>query len=77
MPSASEVKGQIDFNNVTFSYPTRKDSQILSGMNLSMPAGSMTAVVGSSGSGKSTIASLLMRFYDPNQGMQKLCQNVK
>ena len=71
MPSASEVKGQIDFNNVTFSYPTRKDSQILSGMNLSMPAGSMTAVVGSSGSGKSTIASLLMRFYDPNQGMQK------
>ena len=75
MPSASEVKGQIDFNNVTFSYPTRKDSQILSGMNLSMPAGSMTAVVGSSGSGKSTIASLLMRFYDPNQGMQKY-QNV-
>ena len=75
MPSASEVKGQIDFTNVTFSYPTRKDSQILSGMNLSMPAGSMTAVVGSSGSGKSTIASLLMRFYDPNQGMQKY-QNV-
>jgi len=75
MPSASEVKGQIDFNNVTFSYPTRKDSQILSGMNLSMPAGSMTAVVGSSGSGKSTIASLLMRFYDPNQGLQKY-QNV-
>lgn len=69
-PNPSDVKGQIDFRNVTFSYPTRKESHILSGLNLSVPAGSVTAVVGASGSGKSTLSSLLMRFYDPNQGKE-------
>lgn len=69
MPNPSDLKGQIDFRNVTFSYPTRRESNILSGLNLNMPAGTVTAVVGASGSGKSTLSSLLLRFYDPNQGI--------
>ncbi|KAK3093464.1 hypothetical protein FSP39_016049 [Pinctada imbricata] len=66
------LSGNIDFQNVVFSYPTREEVAIFSGLNLMVPAGSMTAVVGSSGSGKSTIGSLLLRFYDPAQGSIRL-----
>ncbi|KAE8748625.1 ABC-transporter, subfamily B member 02 [Frankliniella occidentalis] len=61
-------QGQLDFSNVSFAYPTRSDVTVLNGLNLTIPAGAMTAVVGGSGSGKSTIASLLLRFYDPLSG---------
>ena len=59
----------IMFNNVHFTYPSRKDVAVLKGIDLSVPSGSVTAVVGSSGSGKSTIGSLLLRFYDPSEGL--------
>lgn len=64
----SHVDGLIEFRNIDFNYPTREEAMILSGLNLTMPAGTVTAVVGSSGSGKSTLGSLLLRFYDPNSG---------
>ena len=60
--------GKITFNNVNFSFPSRPDNQILKNLNLNLLPGQTTAVVGRSGSGKSTIAALLLRLYDPNSG---------
>ncbi|VFP88516.1 lipid A ABC transporter ATP-binding protein/permease MsbA [Candidatus Erwinia haradaeae] len=59
--------GNIEFRDVTFSYPGR-DIPALKGINLSIPSGKTVALVGRSGSGKSTIASLLTRFYDIQHG---------
>ncbi|XP_078676320.1 ATP-binding cassette sub-family B member 10, mitochondrial-like [Branchiostoma floridae x Branchiostoma belcheri] len=68
IPTAASVLGAIKFNDIHFAYPSRLDVQVFSNLDLSVPAGSVTAVVGSSGSGKSTLGSLLLRLYDPNQG---------
>ncbi|KAM7504957.1 hypothetical protein LguiB_003861 [Lonicera macranthoides] len=62
------VDGNIDIRQVHFAYPSRREKSILKGFSLSIPAGKVVALVGSSGCGKSTIISLLMRFYDPTQG---------
>lgn len=62
---------------MVFSYPSRPNVNILSGFNLSVPQGSVTAIVGPSGCGKSTLASLLMRFYDPQEGKYKHAQIIK
>ena len=64
----SSVIGNIEFRDVSFTYPSREDALIFSGLNLNVPAGSVTAVVGPSGSGKSTIGSMLLRYYDPDKG---------
>ncbi|XP_033874888.1 ATP-binding cassette sub-family B member 10, mitochondrial [Acipenser ruthenus] len=64
-----QLKGALEFQDVTFSYPTRKDASIFQGLSLSVPAGSVMAVVGPSGSGKSTLVSLLLRLYDPDSGV--------
>lgn len=61
------AKGDIVFNNVIFTYPGR-DAPALRNINLSIPAGKTVALVGRSGSGKSTIAGLLTRFYDIDSG---------
>ncbi|WP_114196263.1 MULTISPECIES: lipid A ABC transporter ATP-binding protein/permease MsbA [Enterobacterales] len=61
------AKGEIEFRNVTFYYPT-KETPALRDINLHIPAGKTVALVGRSGSGKSTIANLLTRFYDIQQG---------
>ncbi|GAB2287878.1 ABC transporter B member 19 [Dionaea muscipula] len=63
-----EVHGNIEFKNVSFSYPSRPDIMILRNFSILFPAGKTVAVVGGSGSGKSTVVSLIERFYDPNQG---------
>ncbi|KAK1303803.1 ABC transporter B family member 19 [Acorus calamus] len=63
-----KVHGNIDLQNVYFSYPSREDKQILQGFSLSIPAGKVVALVGSSGCGKSTVISLIERFYDPSKG---------
>ncbi|KAG2073837.1 P-loop containing nucleoside triphosphate hydrolase protein [Suillus decipiens] len=63
-----KVTGEIIFEEVKFSYPSRPDVPILKGINITFPAGKTTALVGASGSGKSTIVSLTERFYNPLSG---------
>jgi len=65
------ITEDIVFNNVTFSYITR-NKLVLKDVNLTFERGKVTALVGISGSGKSTIAKLLERFYDPDSGMIKV-----
>lgn len=66
----SSIKGKIDFENVEFSYdPSRK---VLNGVSFSIKAGETTALVGHTGSGKTTIASLVSRFYDAKSGVVKI-----
>lgn len=60
----SEFKNEIKINNLTFSYGGEDGMDIIKNLNLTIPKGKITAIVGPTGSGKSTIASLLLRFYD-------------
>ncbi|KAF8703485.1 hypothetical protein HU200_032293 [Digitaria exilis] len=62
------IRGQIVFRNVHFSYPSRPDTRVLDGVNLTIAEGATVGLVGGSGSGKSTIISLLQRFYSPDSG---------
>ncbi|XP_035989695.1 ATP-dependent translocase ABCB1-like isoform X1 [Fundulus heteroclitus] len=62
------IKGNIEFNDIHFSYPSRPDVKILDNMCLSVTSGQTMALVGSSGCGKSTTIQLLQRFYDPQEG---------
>ncbi|KAF7830827.1 ABC transporter B family member 19-like [Senna tora] len=63
-----KMEGFIDLRDVHFSYPSRPEKPILQGFSLSIPAGKTVALVGSSGCGKSTVISLVSRFYDPSKG---------
>ncbi|XP_015070309.1 ABC transporter B family member 11-like isoform X2 [Solanum pennellii] len=63
-----DIKGEIELKDVYFKYPARPDVQIFSGFSLYIPSGKTAALVGQSGSGKSTVISLLQRFYDPEAG---------
>ena len=63
-----QTGGSITFKDVHFSYPSNPDRKILNGLSLHVPAGKKVAIVGSSGSGKSTIYRLLYRFYDADSG---------
>ena len=60
--------GKLEFRDIDFSYPARPDVPVLDRFSLEVPAGKVTALVGASGSGKSTIVSLVERFYDPDGG---------
>lgn len=60
--------GPIEFENVRFTYPSRKEVEVLKGINMKIEPGTSVALVGTSGSGKSSILTLLDRFYDPNSG---------
>jgi ABC transporter fused permease/ATP-binding protein len=62
------VAGEIAFDGVNFTYPSRPDVPVLTGLSLKAGAGERIALVGPSGAGKSTIISLLLRFYDPAAG---------
>jgi ABC-type multidrug transport system fused ATPase/permease subunit len=63
-----QSRSSVQLRDVRFVYSTRPTHQVLNSLNLNVPAGSTTALVGSSGCGKSTIVSLLNRFYDPISG---------
>lgn len=65
--SINEVKGQIEFNNVDFVYPDT-GIKALSGLNFKLPKGGKLAIVGKTGSGKTTLADLLVRMYDASKG---------
>lgn len=66
------VEGFIELEHVKFNYPSRPTVPILKDLSLKFPAGRTAALVGASGSGKSTIVSLVERFYDPLSGVVKL-----
>nr|XP_020450391.1 bile salt export pump-like isoform X2 [Monopterus albus]XP_020450392.1 bile salt export pump-like isoform X2 [Monopterus albus] len=67
-----KVKGDIQFHNVTFYYPSRPEVKILNDLSMQIKAGETTAFVGPSGSGKSTTIQLIQRLYDPKEGMVTL-----
>lgn len=62
------IYGSIEFRNVNFCYPKRQEVMVLDKFSLKVNGGQTVAVVGVSGSGKSTIISLIERFYDPTSG---------
>ena len=64
----SSLSGTIQLRSVRFRYPTRPDVKVLRGLTLSVQKGQKLALVGSSGCGKSTVVSLLERFYDAQEG---------
>lgn len=67
-PERLQLNGNIRFDNVSFSYPSRPELRVLNGLNFSVQAGETIALVGHSGAGKSTIISLLLRFYEVTEG---------
>nr|XP_025728604.1 phosphatidylcholine translocator ABCB4 isoform X7 [Callorhinus ursinus] len=62
------IKGNLEFNDVHFSYPARANVKILKGLNLKVESGQTVALVGNSGCGKSTTVHLMQRLYDPDEG---------
>lgn len=63
-----KIEGEIELKDVYFRYPARPEVQIFAGFSLHVPSGTTAALVGQSGSGKSTVISLVERFYDPDAG---------
>ena len=66
--SSTSVIGNVQFDDVKFEYATRPDVPVLRGLTFEVEAGEQVAIVGSSGAGKTTISSLLLRFYEPTEG---------
>jgi ATP-binding cassette subfamily B protein len=67
-PGLDDVAGLISFRGVSFSYPSRPDVQVLRDVSFDCAPGRVTALVGPSGGGKSTVINLILRFYDPTSG---------
>jgi ATP-binding cassette, subfamily B, bacterial len=65
-------RGDVNFNNVRFAYPTRPGTDVVDGISFAVKAGEKIAIVGPSGAGKSTLFHLLLRFYDPKSGIISL-----
>ncbi|CAG9571821.1 unnamed protein product [Danaus chrysippus] len=68
VPEAYVAEGKIQYKNIKFRYPTRREVQVLRGLSLSVSVGRRVALVGPSGCGKSTLIQLLQRLYDPDDG---------
>ena len=68
LDSKDELHGQISFKNLTFAYPSRPDENVIRNVNVNISANQMVALVGASGAGKSTIATLLLRLHDATSG---------
>ncbi|MCB2107984.1 MAG: ATP-binding cassette domain-containing protein [Rhodobacteraceae bacterium] len=71
-PMPEPARGEVEFDNVTFHYPSRPDTAALDGFSLKVNAGEHVALVGPSGAGKSTVFQLLLRFYDPQTGAVRI-----
>ncbi len=72
-----KIKGHVQFDNVAFNYPSRPELDVLKNINLEIKPGQKIALVGYSGAGKSTIAQLLLRFYDLSSGQISIdSQNI-
>lgn len=71
----NKVDGHIEFRDVCFCYPSRPEAKIFDKFCLDIPAGKIVALVGGSGSGKSTVISLIERFYEPLAGQILLDRN--
>ncbi len=67
-PVKLKIEGHVQLENVAFSYPSRKDFEVIKDISFSAKKGETIALVGPSGSGKSTLAGLILRFYDPQEG---------
>ncbi|KAF8013030.1 hypothetical protein BT93_I1023 [Corymbia citriodora subsp. variegata] len=72
MKSVFAISGHVEVHDVDFAYPARPEAMILKGFSIDIEAGKSTALVGQSGSGKSTIIGLIERFYDPLRGTIKI-----
>lgn len=66
VPAKTDISGEVVFENVDFGY--RYDTQVIKNMNITIKAGSVVAIVGPTGAGKTTMVNLLMRFYSPQKG---------
>ena len=64
----NNMEGRFDINDVKFAYPSKKDVTVLNGITIDVKSNQIVALVGQSGCGKSSIISLLERFYDPIEG---------
>jgi ABC-type multidrug transport system fused ATPase/permease subunit len=62
------IRGDVEFEGVAFHYPNRSEETVLTNINLTIPANRLTAIVGPSGAGKTTLTALLMGFYRPSKG---------
>jgi ATP-binding cassette, subfamily B, bacterial len=71
-PMPTPASGAVEFDNVTFHYPSRPDTAALTGLSLKVEPGEHVALVGPSGAGKTTVFQLLLRFYDPKSGAVRL-----
>ncbi len=67
-PNSIKIEGNLTFNNVNFSYPSRRDVEVLKNISFNVEKGKLLAFVGPSGAGKSTIAALVFAFYKPTAG---------
>jgi ATP-binding cassette, subfamily B, bacterial len=70
--SLDKIKGEVSFNNVSFKYPDKAGQEVFKNISFKVQPGQTLALVGKSGVGKSTVAHLMVRFFDPNQGSIKI-----
>jgi len=71
----NRIRGDIVFEGVRFNYPSRPDVEVLKGLNVRVNRGQTVALVGASGCGKSTVVSLLLRYYDTLGGRVRISKN--